>query len=86
VEEWVGFIFFSDEVQAKLRQRHNLTPEQVRGAVGFGAHDRADWHDDPKYGRRLVLTGSDDQGEIVAYLRPLDRDDGRWECLTAWRI
>jgi hypothetical protein len=86
VADWVGFIVFSDEIQAKLRQKHGITPEQVAFAIGFGRHDSAVWDDDPRYGRRLILTGSDDEGELVAYLRPLDREDGRWECLTAWRI
>jgi hypothetical protein len=88
VSEWVGEIVFSPEVDRKIRQRASggVTPDQVRQAVACGAHDRADWHEDARYGRRLILTGSDDHGELVAYLRPLDQTDGRWECLTAWRI
>jgi len=84
--EWVGEIVFDPAVDRKLREKHDLTPDQVRQAVACGAHDRADWNEHPRYGPRLILTGSDGHGELIAYLRPLDREDGLWECLTAWRI
>lgn len=86
MEEWIAEIRFSAEVEAKLRQQHFLTPGQVREAVACGAHDRATWHDHPIYGRRLIATGSDADGPMVVYLRPIDRRDGIWECLTAWRM
>ncbi|HEV2757103.1 MAG TPA: hypothetical protein VG318_15155 [Actinomycetota bacterium] len=84
--EWVGEIRFSDAVTSKLRSKHNLTPDQVRSAVACGQHDTAVWHDHPVYGRRLILRGSDLVGPILVYLRPIDTDDGVWQCLTAWRI
>jgi hypothetical protein len=84
--EWIGEIRFSAEVAAKLRQKHDLTPEQVFEAVAVGAHDSAGWDDDPSYGSRLVMFGSDEIGRIVVYLRPVDRRDGVWKCLTAWRV
>jgi hypothetical protein len=86
VEEWVGEIRFAPEIVAKLREKHGLHPDQIRRAVACGAHDEARWDDDPDYGRRLILTGSDDLGTLRAFLRPIDREDGLWECLTAWRI
>jgi hypothetical protein len=86
VDDWVGEIVFDPAVERKLREKHQLTPYQIRLAVAYGGHDRADWDDDPRYGRRLILTGSDDHGELVVCLRPIDRMDGRGECLTAWRI
>lgn len=84
--EWVGEIRFSAEVAEKLRNKHGLAPGRVRQAVSCGAHERAAWHIHPVYGRRLVLTGRDADGAIIAYLRPLDQTDGLWECLTAWRM
>lgn len=86
MREWVGEIRFSPEVREKLRLEHNLTPEQVREAVACGAHDDLSWDNDPIYGRRLILEGTDDKGPIRVYLRPIDRRDGLWECLTAWRM
>jgi hypothetical protein len=85
VQEWVGEIRFSPEVTEKLRTKHDLTPEQVRSAVACGAHDWGGWDDDPAYGRRLILRGSDERGTMLVLLRPIDRIDGLWECLTAWR-
>lgn len=85
MQEWIGDIYFSPETEAKLRHEHDLTSDQVRLAVALGAHDTANWEDHPEYGERLVVTGSDEKGSLIAYLRPLDRLDGYWECLTAWR-
>lgn len=73
-------------IEHKLRHEHDLTPDQVRRAVCFGAHDRAAWDEHPEYGTRLVVTGSDERGPLIVYLRPLDESDGDWECLTAWRL
>jgi hypothetical protein len=69
MNEWVGELRFTAEVALKLRLEHNLTPEQVRSAVAYGAHDSAGWQDHVVYGRRFILTGSDDNGRLVAYLR-----------------
>ena len=66
---------------AEICQEYDLTPAQVRQAVACGAHDWAVWDDDLLYGRRLILGGSDAEGPMVVYVRPLDRRDGLWECL-----
>jgi hypothetical protein len=85
MEEWIGEIRFSVAVEAKIRSKHNLTPEVIRDAIAYGAHDHAEWARHPRYGRRLIVWGSDPQGTLVVYLRPIDRRDGLWECLTAMR-
>ena len=80
-------MIISPEIEAKLRAKHHLTGDQIRRAVCWGAHDRAAWDNDPVYGERLVVTGSDEEtGPLIAYLRPVDESDGTWECLTAWRL
>lgn len=86
MKEWVGEIRFSPAVVEKLWDKHELTPEDVRRAVSSGAHDDYRWDNDPLYGNRLIIEGSDAVGPIRAYLRPIDREDGLWECLTAWRV
>jgi hypothetical protein len=86
MQEWIGDITFSQAVEAKLRTKHNLTPDQIKSAVAWGQHDSAVWHDHPEYGRRLILGGSDAAGSMLVYLRPIDRGDGLWQCLTAWRV
>ena len=84
---WIGDVFVDASVEAKLRERHDLTGELVRSAVCVGHHERAVWHEDPVYGRRLIVTGrTSEDRPIIAYLRPLDETDGLWECLTAWRL
>jgi hypothetical protein len=83
--EWIGEIYFDPEVEAKLRTKHNLNPEQVRQAVSCGAADWLGWARHPVYGDRLIAVGSDESSTMEVYLRPLDREDGTWECLTAWR-
>lgn len=86
MSDWVGEVTFSPEVEAKLRSKHNLTPTEIRSAIAWGNHAWAVWNDHPEYGRRLVVSGRSETGSLVAYLRPIDREDGLWECLTAWRI
>jgi hypothetical protein len=86
MQEWVGEVRFSAAVAEKLRVKHGLSPDQVRAAIAWGAATAGRWDDDPIYGRRLILEGSDIDGPIRVYLRPIDRRDGLWECLTAWRV
>ena len=86
-DPWIGFVVVADEIEAKLRIDHFLTPAQIRQAVCWGAHDLAAWEDHPVYGLRLVVTGrTDETGPLIVYLRPVDETDGTWECLTAWRL
>ncbi|MDZ7731789.1 MAG: hypothetical protein U5R31_00575 [Acidimicrobiia bacterium] len=85
--EWIGDIYWDPEVEAKLRQKHQLTPAQVFDAVGLGAQEQESWHTDERYGERLLAIGSDDQGRMIVYLRPgLDEGSGQWDGLTAWRL
>ena len=85
--EWVGEIRISPTVEAKLRTEHGLMATQVREAVSFRGHEQGRWSDHPKHGRRLLVMGRSADGvELVAVLRPLDREDGLWQCLTAWKM
>lgn len=86
-DPWIGYVYFDRDVESKLLEKHCLTPDQVRRAICWGAHDQAVWEDHPIYGIRLVVTGdSVETGPVIAYLRPLDEPDGTWEGLTAWRL
>lgn len=81
---WIAEIHFDDGVEAKIKEKHQLTAARVREAVSLGAADRVDWHTDLVYGRRLIATGTDaDDHTIIVYLRPVDRDEEIWDCLTA---
>lgn len=78
---------FDPEVEEKIKTKHQLTVEMIKEAVLCGADDRSGWHNDPKYGLRLFLEGTSSDGtRILVYARPIDRSDGIWDCVTAWRI
>ncbi len=84
MEAWIAVIRFAPGVEAKIKTKHHLTPQRIREAVALGAADCVSWHTDPMYGRRLIATGRDAEGrEMDVYLRPVDRDEEIWECLTA---
>jgi hypothetical protein len=86
MKEWIGQIQpASVEVEQKVRVKHHITTAQIKQAVSCGAEDWGGWHTHPVYGRRLILVGSDTLGPMIVYLRPIDRRDGLWEYLTAWR-
>lgn len=85
--EWIAVLIFTPEVSAKIQAKHNLTEDEVRQAVCFGGHREARWHDHPDYGLRLVVKGETADGRpLMAYLHPVDRTDGTWECRTAIRL
>jgi hypothetical protein len=81
---WIAQVEFDPEVVTKLQTKHNISPDEVREAVCFGAHREARWHTHPQYGRRLIVIGDSYAGmPIVAYLKPIDQTDGIWDCRTA---
>lgn len=82
---WISVLVIPPEVEAKLREKHALTGDEVREAILLGAHTRAQWNDHPQYGRRLLVRGTTAAGRpLLATLLPIDETDGRWECKTAW--
>jgi hypothetical protein len=83
---WIGRVDFDPAISNKIKTKHDLTEAEVIEAVAFGRHVRAAWDEDPRYGRRLVVLGrTAADREVVAYLRPVDENDGHWECRTAIR-
>lgn len=86
MQDWLGEIQFSPAVDRKLRTKHGLTPQQVRNAIAWGRHEKAWWDNHERYCRRLIVIAGDAHGKVIAYLRPIDRADGIWQCLTAWRM
>jgi hypothetical protein len=87
MEDWIGDIIFDPRVEAKIRTKHNVAPWEVREAVALGAADSATWEDHPNHGERLIAVGRTADGcTLIAYLKPIDRLDGRWVCLTARKI
>ncbi len=56
MEAWIAQIRFDPAVEAKIKEKHQLTPARIREAVALGAADSVGWHTDPVYGRRLIAT------------------------------
>lgn len=87
MREWIGRIDFDPAVGAKIRIKHNLTEHEVREAILFGHAERAEFKEDTPYGPRLTAIGTTSTGlRIKALLAPVDRQDGTWECRTAYRV
>lgn len=87
MEEWVAEIRFAADVEAKIKTKHGLTVAQIKEAVLCGADEKSGWHKHPRYGWRLFLMGTDSTGaRMLVYVRPIDRVDGIWECVTAWKV
>jgi len=79
-------VLFDPKVADKLVRKHGVTPDEVKQAVLFSAYRDARWHSHPVYGRRLIVRGhTDDQVPILAILRPVNEEEGIWECRTARR-
>lgn len=77
-------MLFDPQVADKLVTKHHVTPDEVRQAVLFSSYRDARWHDHPVYGRRLIVRGhTDDQVPMLVILKPVDEEDGIWECRTA---
>lgn len=82
--EYIGFVGISPAMEAKLAQKHNVTPDDVRDACA--APIRASWDTDPQHGRRLLLTGRTREGKLLrVVLQPVDPADGSWRLRTAFR-
>lgn len=85
--DWIGQVDFDPATSAKIRMKHGLTDAQVAEAVTFGHAEQVVWREDTPYGPRLMVVGTALDGtRLKAFLRPVDRADGHWECMTAIRV
>lgn len=86
-DEWIGFLLFDPGTAAKIRDKHQLTEDQIREAVLFGHAEHARYREDTPYGPRLEVIGTAADGtRLKAWLEPADRTDGIWRCKTAWKL
>jgi hypothetical protein len=74
------------DVAQKLRMPNkNLTEQQVQEAI-FRGYETSSFNPNTQYGPRLYVMGtSTDNVRLQAALRPVDRQQGHWECRTAVR-
>lgn len=84
---WIAEIRFPPPIEQKLHEKHGVSAWEVEEACLLGAHREARWRDHPEYGRRLLVRGTTYSGaSILACLKPIDMEDGIWECRTARRL
>jgi hypothetical protein len=84
---WIAQVEIDPEIASKVQTKHNISPDEVREAICFGAHRDARWHTHDQYGRRLIVIGDNYAGRsIVAYLKPINEAEGIWECRTAMAL
>lgn len=83
--EWIGEVEIPPDVAEKIKSKHDVTPDDVREAICWGAADEVGWHDHEVHGRRLLAVGTPYHRSyrIIVVLVPVDRTDGRWRCKTA---
>lgn len=85
--EWIGEVLIDGSIAAKLLEKHDLSPRDVREAICWGAAESARWDDDPVLGSRLLVIGRTSHGvRVKVVLLPVDRSDGTWRCKTAMRV
>lgn len=86
-EFWIAEIRASDAVQDKIREKHNVTVEEIRRWCVPVQYEWAGWHRHDLHGWRLLVETRDDQGKLIqVILQPIDENEGIWKLRTAWRI
>lgn len=81
---YIAQVVASERVEAKIRERHNVTMREVSEAVVLTPVVRSFWHWHPERGWRLLLTGETAGSRLLdVVLYPVDETDGVWELATA---
>lgn len=64
--------------------KHGLEPRDVEDVVSYQfREERMILH--KRHGERLMVKGRDRSGRrIVVYIRPINKHEGTWRCVTAW--
>lgn len=85
---WIGEVRFSAEVEEKLWVEHGLSRTEVERALVPTQPRDAVWHDDPRFGERLIVRTRHPDSNVTLYviLSPIDEREGVWACKTARRI
>lgn len=81
---YIAEVRISPAMEAKIRQKHGVTGDEVREAVILTPLERARWHEHPQRGWRLLVTGTTYAGRrLNLVLYPVDAEDGTWSLGTA---
>ena len=81
---YIAEIRISDAIEQKIREKHNVTGDEVREALILRRDVRAAWEHDPQRGSRVLALGHTYQRRLIfAALYPVDPQDGVWNLGTA---
>jgi hypothetical protein len=82
---YIAEIRISPAIEAKIRAKHSISPEEIRDAALFNRYGR--WNSHPEHGRRLIIRGLTYEDKMIqVFLKPVNADEGIWRCLSAWMI
>lgn len=81
---YIGLVLIDPSVEAKINEKHNVTPDEVREAIQWPARARAVWEDHPDHGLRVIAVGTTWTGRtLMAVLQPVHEADGTWRLRSA---
>jgi hypothetical protein len=81
---YIAQIWIDDTVEEKIKNKHEVTPEEVREALCLRQDAETYWEDHPAHGLRVIGLGTTYVGRpILAVLLPIDELDGTWVLKTA---
>jgi hypothetical protein len=81
---YIADVKASPAVERKIREKHNVSPAEVKEACVLTPVTQAGWNHKPGLGSRLYVVGRTYQKrrlKIVLY--PIDVRDGLWSLCTA---
>ena len=83
---YIAEIRISPAVEFKIRVKHNLTGDDVRRILIRNRNFKTSEKFDAIRGFRLRVQGKMENGQmLIAYLHPLDQENGIWFLGTAWK-
>jgi hypothetical protein len=81
---YIGYVDIPSSVEMKIREKHQVTGDEVREAVQWPARAQAGWEDHPEHGLRVLALGQSYAGRVIlVVLQPVDPTDGYWRLRTA---
>lgn len=84
---WVARLHISARTAAKITQRHDITPDEVREAIVCVPGLRGRWHDHPERGRRALVDLLIRGRLAVAVLYPSDSALGdEWDLGSVYHL
>jgi len=84
----ISALVWDDRSISKLKSEHGLEFWEVEEAVVWNPDMEARWVQDKKHGKRLYVMGVSESHNkrILAFLDPVNREEGIWKVRTAWEV